>query len=223
MTTIKVLIVDDHPLISQSFVLALNKVESDSSEYEFEITETNTLDDANHLISNVSNIVFDLVFLDIKLPPSKDQKLLSGEDLGIKIRELHPHTKIIISTTYNDNYRINVLLKSINPEGFLVKNDLTPNFLIFAIKEVLSGVPSYSKTIKLYLKKMIDNDFQIDQIDRSILFHLSIGRRMNELPNHIPMSLAGIEKRKRQLKDKFGVDGRDDTTMIELAKELGFI
>ena len=223
MKKVKVLIVDDHPIIAQSFVLALNKVENDFKKYKFEITETNTLDEAYNLVANVKNLVFDLVFLDIKMPPSKDMKLLSGEDLGIMIRKEKLKTKIIISTTYNDNYRINVLLKSINPDGFLIKNDLTPDFLVFAINEVLSGSPAYSKTIKLYLKKMIDSDFQIDQIDRSILFNLSIGRRMNELPNHVPLSLAGIERRKRQLKIKFNIEGRDDTTLIEIAKQLGFI
>ena len=65
----------------------------------------------------------DIVFLDIKLPPSKDGKILSGEDLGIKINQLLPDTKIIISTTFNDNYRIHNILENINPDGFLIKND----------------------------------------------------------------------------------------------------
>ena len=61
------------------------------------------------------------MFLDISVPPSKDKKLLSGEDVGLMINRVFPSSKIIVSTTFNDNYRIQSILKNMNPDGFLIK------------------------------------------------------------------------------------------------------
>ena len=63
-----------------------------------------------------------------------------------------PDCKIIVSTTFNDNFRANNILMNLNPDGYLVKNDITPQDLIYAIKSVISDVPYYSKTIMRLLK-----------------------------------------------------------------------
>jgi hypothetical protein len=46
---------------------------------------------------------------------------------------------------------------------------------------------------------------------------------MKDLPNVLPMSIAGIEKRKRQLKEMFNVQENEDRELILKAKEKGFI
>jgi len=223
MKSIHVLIIDDHPQISQSFIMALKKIENKAEDYQFIIKEASSIDRAYSLITEVFNITFDLIFLDIKLPPSKDGKFLSGEDLGIKIREHSPHSKVIVATTYNDNFRINNIFKSINPEGLLIKNDLQPTVLINAIEDVLDNIPTYSRTVKRFLQKLVSSDITLDQLDRHIIYHLSRGVRTVELPDLLPMSIGGIEKRKRHLKEVFGISGKDDRVLIEIAREKGFI
>jgi len=223
MKPLHVLIIDDHPQISQSFIMALKKIEKKSDKYKFIIKEATNLDRAFSLVTEVANITFDLIFLDIKLPPSKDGKLLSGEDLGIKIKKHSKDSKIIVATTYNDNFRINNIFKSINPEGLLIKNDLQPRVLINAIEDVLDNIPTYSKTVKRFLQKLVSSDIALDQLDRQIIYHLSVGIRTVELPNILPMSIGGIEKRKRHLKEAFGISGQDDRVLIKIAREKGFI
>ena len=117
----------------------------------------------------------DIVFLDISLPPSKGRKILSGEDLGLKLNEVLPEAKVIVSTTFNDNYRIHSIFKNINPDGFLIKNDITPKELILAIEEVLTDPPYYSKTVMKLLRKQVSSDLLLDHIDRKILYELSVG------------------------------------------------
>ena len=46
---------------------------------------------------------------------------------------------------------------------------------------------------------------------------------MKDLPNIVPLSIAGIEKRKRILKQVFDVEDQGDKALILRAKELGFI
>ena len=64
---------------------------------------------------------------------------------------------------------------------------------------------------------------KIDKIDRQILYELSIGTRMKDLPKIVPLSIAGIEKRKRILKEVFDVEDQGDKALIMKARELGFI
>ena len=222
MNTYSVLIIDDHPQIIESFKMAFERFSKDN-QIHFKITEASNIDRAYDLITQSKKLSFDIVVLDIKLPESKIKKLLSGEDLGLEIRKHTPETKIIIATTYNDNYRINSILLSINPEGFLVKNDLTSKTILTAIDEVINDIPAYSPTVKKLLRNLTSNDFTLDQIDRQILHELSIGSKMVDLPKIIAMSIGGIERRKRRLKEIFNVYDKDDRALIEIAKEKGFI
>ena len=76
--------------------------------------------------------------------------------------------------------------------------------------------------IKL-LRKQISSDYLLDKIDRQLLHELSIGTKMKDLPDVLPMSIAGIERRKRQLKEMFNVEDCEDRELILKAKEMGFI
>lgn len=219
------LIIDDHPLISEAYKSAFTFIESQQEACSFEINVANNCDDAQAIIEEFSttNQTIDIIFLDISLPPSKDGKLLSGEDLGLLINEKLPEARIIISTTFNDNYRVYSILKNVNPDGFLVKNDITPAELVMAIKEVLSDPPYYSKTVMKMLRSQVSHDYFLDDVDRKILYELSIGTKMKDLPNEVPLSLAAIQKRKSQITRVFGVDNSADRDLILVAKEKGFL
>lgn len=224
MQTKSVLIIDDHPLISTAYEMAFDFVSKNDKNLVFDISIVKNCDEAIEKIKGASRGQgIDLVFLDILLPPSKDGYILSGEDLGIKIKQLLPKTKVIISTTFNDNYRVHTILNNINPDGFLVKNDITPEELVNAIKMVLTDPPYYSSTVLKLLRKQVSSEYSLDKIDRQLLHELSKGTRMKELPTVLPMSMAGIEKRKRQLKEIFNVADMSDKEMLEIAKEKGFI
>jgi DNA-binding NarL/FixJ family response regulator len=220
-----VLIIDDHPLITNAYSTAFNYYSRQNESITFYIQTAQNCDIAFELINEFSTKEkkLDIVFLDIKLPPSKDGKILSGEDLGLKINKLLPNTKIIVSTTFNDNYRVHSIFKSIDPDGFLIKNDITPKELIETIETVLNNPPYYSKTVLKLLRKQVANDFLLDNIDRKILHELSIGTRMKDLPDVIPLSIAGIEKRKRHLKSIFNIKSSDDKELLHIAKKKGFI
>ena len=220
----KVLLIDDHPIILEVYKTALKNAGLSIENTTFEIETAQNSDIALQKIAIASKSDgYDIIFLDIKLPPSSDGKILSGEDIGVKINQLLPNSKIIISTTFNDNYRVQNILKNVNPDGFLIKNDIDTEELIEAIKTVIFDPPYYSKSVIKLLRKQISSDYLLDKIDRQLLYELSIGTKMKDLPNVIPMSIAGIEKRKRQLKEMFNVQENEDRELILKAKEKGFI
>jgi len=224
MTCYNALIIDDHPLISEAYKAAFRFVEKQNNAISFEVKTAHDCDSANCMIAHFyeNEKELHIVFLDMSLPASKDKKILSGEDLGLIINEKLPETKIIVCTTYNDNFRIHNILKNLNPDGVLIKNDITSKELVTAINEVLENPPYYSKTVLKSLRKQHSSDLFIDDIDRKILYEISIGTKLKDIKN-VSLTVHAIEKRKKALKQIFAVEQLDDKELILKAKEIGFI
>ncbi len=223
--TYSVLIIDDHPMITEVYKNVLHLINKQNSLINFNIEVAYNCDEAFFKINKCATYLknIDLIFLDISLPSSKDGKIISGEDLGLKINTLLPKSRVIISTAYGNNYRIHSILKNINPDGFLIKSDIGHNELETAIKNVLSNSTYYSKTVANQMRKEVSNNLLLDSIDRKLLYELSINTKMKDLPQVLPLSLAGIEKRKRNLKRTFDVKSISDKELLIKAKEMGFI
>ncbi len=219
---VKVLMIDDHPIILDGYKNILLKLKDSKSKYI--IDTASDCEEAYGKVhkSSENNNYYDIIFLDINLPPFERLKILSGEDLGLKIREISPSSKIIILTMYNENFRIYNILKNISPEGLLIKSDVSPQEFYRAFSEVLFDKLYYSNTVKILMRKQFSNDFVLDDVDRNILYHLSKGVMTKDLKQFISLSIAGIEKRKRHLKQIFEIDG-GDIMLVDKAKELGFI
>ncbi|MFL0202592.1 hypothetical protein [Tenacibaculum maritimum] len=67
------------------------------------------------------------------------------------------------------------------------------------------------------------SDHVIDDLDRKILYELSIGTKMKNLPGVVPLSITAIERRKREIKKMFSISSLDDRDLILTAREKGFI
>lgn len=98
----------------------------------------------------------------------------------------------------------------------MIKNDITPKELMIAIKTVITDPPYCSKTVTKLLRKEVSNDLLVDAIDRKLLYELSIGTMMKDLPEILSLSLPAIEMRKRRLKQIFDAESPYD-------KEKGFL
>ena len=59
--------------------------------------------------------------------------------------------------------------------------------------------------------------------DRKILYYLSKGTKTKNLVDYIPLSLAAIEKRKRNIRKIFGIEESGDKPILDKAAEYGFL
>lgn len=217
---VDILIVDDHPVIIWGYKSVISTMKTDTV---LRVESSLSCDDVLYKINQRRDNFFNIVLLDIHMPASKDNSFTSGEDLGLLIRKKFPKTKIIVHTSLSDSERILNIFKSLNPEGFLLKSQITPKELHDTINLVLIGQSFYSKDVS----KLIDNSdhsFFLDSFDRKILYHLAKGERMKYLPNHIPISMATIERRKKRLKllllDELGGNDRE---LLQMARKKGYI
>lgn len=222
-TPIKILFVEDHPLISEGYARALKVLKKQRPEWDFKIAEAASSDAAIYLLDHVLPPGYDLVMLDLIIPPSSCGRWLSGEDIGREVRQRHPHSKLLINTSFDSVFRMNSLFKSVNPEGFLIKAESNAKIIMEAIRTLLEGQTYYSASVRQLLRKNLSNTFIIDQWDRQILHHLSLGATTVSLSNLLPMSKATVERRKRHLKELFDVEGQDDQRLLERARKHGFI
>lgn len=214
--------VDDHPIIIEGYRNTL--YDNFNEQYTLMIDVVSNCDDAARAIKmNRNERPYDVALIDIKLPPSKDGKLTSGIDVAHLLRQLHPKSRVIILTMHNEDGRIHNILQNINPEGFLIKSDLTSSELSRAFEEVADGRTYYSATVNNHFRKMISNDFSLDQKNLQILFHLSRGVQTKNLSNYINLSLSAIEKRKNHIKELFDIKSANDEVLIEEARRRGFV
>lgn len=220
--SIKILMVDDHPMILDGYKNILTNSLGDKKNLIIDLAY-NCEDAFDKVESSLNSTPYNLIYLDVSLPPAGKLKIFSGEDLGVRIREISPQTKIIIMTMYNENIRVHSLMKNIDPEGLLIKTDVNPLEFLTSFEKVMSGNLFYSQTVNEMMRKQFINDLVLDNVDRSILFHISKGVKTKDLVKIVNLSLPAIEKRKRNIKEAMGVEQGGDMVLVDQAKELGFL
>lgn len=222
MKHINILMVDDHPIIIEGYQNVLMATKADDQ--TLLIDTANNCDTAQLMINRASKgTPYDVCFFDISLPASEDGKFASGEDLALLAKEVLPAAKIIILTMFNESFRIHNIIKEINPDGFLIKSDLTSMELADAFQQILKFPPYYSSTVNNYVKKTITSEIYVDDVNRKILHLLSQGIKTKSLSEYIPLSTSAIEKRKKQLKLLFSVENGKDENLLQEAREKGYL
>ena len=222
-STIKnnILIVDDHPFIIQGYKNAITRY--NPNEFEFLIEEAKDCKSAYEIITNSETIAFDIAFLDISMPVYEEKGMFSGEDLAKLLMEYMPKCKIILLTMYTELLKIKNLISAINPNGLVIKNDLTFDELLFGFDKVMKNEIYYSQSIQKMIDLAESEAIEIDVFDKQILFHISKGTKITDISQYIPISLEAIEKRKQNLKDLLNIKEDSDMELVREAKNKGLL
>lgn len=214
-----ILIVDDHPFIIEGYKNAITRY--DPKGYDFFILQANDCRSAYDLLEDSRTPHFDVAFLDISMPAYDEKEIFSGEDLAKLIMQKMPDCKIILLTMYTELLKIKTIIRTINPSGLVIKNDLTFDELLFAFDKIMNGKSYYSQSVVKMLNQSSRNSIEIDQFDKQILFHLSKGTQTEEMPHYIPISLNAIQRRKTNLKELLKIKTGEDVDLVREAKSKG--
>lgn len=223
MKTVRILAVDDHEMTTLGYKFILEDTEFD--DFKVFVDTAKSFEQAIEKIENsVNSFAYDILLLDIQLAQATEAPAKTGEDIGIVARKVIPKTKIVFMSSFSDNYRINSILKTVDPEGYMVKTEIDQKSLQAMVLTVMNNPPYYTqKALAAIRKKMANDDIVLDEKDKKILHYLSIGTKTKDMVNHVSLSLPSIENRKRHLKAVFGVEKQNDQALITESRNRGFI
>jgi len=141
---IQLLMVDDHPFILQAYKNTLERFKPD--EYDIINTDADSAK-AGYEAIVTSTFEFDVAFLDISIPNYPEKNIESGIDLALLLRDKMPNCKIVLLTMHNEKLKFKYFADTIQPNGLVVKNDLTFEELLIAFGKVITGEIYYSETV----------------------------------------------------------------------------
>ncbi len=216
---VTVLMVDDHPPIIEGYksILSYNPYG-----YGVNTVAAHSCESAYKLISSTT-IPFDLVMIDITLPPYESQNIYSGEDLIPVIRKYLPDAKIMILTSHSESIILFKILKECQPNGLLVKSDFLAEEFSEAFDLIIRGENYHTITVR-NLKQDFNETIKVwDSYNRQILYLLSRGLQTKSLSEHLNLSKSAIDKRKAIIKDFLGIEKGTDEDIIREARKQGLI
>ena len=223
MKTHNLLLVDDHPITIDAYINILSKLENATTTKHF--TTAFSCQEAYIKIIEKSqpDQTFDFAFLDISLPPFEQKNIENGIDLGTLIRHYFPNCKIILLTMHSEPLLLYNAIQKINPEGFLLKNDVNAQSLITSYQYIMLGQKHYSATIQAAYNQSTLKVLDFDAVDCEILQLLARGIRTKDMTDRLELSLSTIEKRKFNIKNQLLSGKGSDKELILAAKSKGLL
>lgn len=222
MNTVRILAVDDHEMTALGYKYILEDSEFTDFNVKVEIA-TNFEKGKIKIETSKRAVPYDIILLDIQLfsPESKDPR--TGIDLGIVARNEVPNSKVVFMSSYSDNYRINNIFKTVNPDGYMVKSEIDEMSLKTMVETIVNKSPYYTASALSAIRRRMSTNIVIDEQDQKILYHLSQGIHTRDIAPLIGSANTTVEARKRQLKALFDVKNGNDLALINEAKTRGFL
>lgn len=210
---IKILIIDDHPLVIDGIKTMLK----DESQLHIEAA-AKTAKEALVFLDNTTPV--DVILLDINLPD------IDGLRLCELIREKNKTVKIIGLTYVNEAGIITQLIRK-GANGYLLKN-MERDELIDAIYCIMDGTIYLSKAANEKILQQLQNlNLQQNNIpaltrrEKEILQLLSEGMTSTEIASRLYLSNYTVDTHRKNMLQKFNV--HNTQSLMNVVRELGII
>ncbi|HZJ21638.1 MAG TPA: histidine kinase [Pricia sp.] len=219
---VRILAVDDHDMIVLGYKYTLEA--STFENYEVVVHTAPSFEAGKvEIESSAKRLPYDIILLDIQMFPESAKEERGGENLGLLVKKISPTSKVVFLSSFSDSYRINNILKTVNPDGYMVKSEVDQKTLQTMVRTVLDNPPYYTASALRAIRRKLANEDQIDDRDKKILYQLSIGTKTKDISALVAAASSTVENRKRQLKIMLGVENGNDFALIDEARKRGFI
>ncbi len=201
---IRVMSVDDHPLVSEGIATIINNQPD-----MVLVSQAVTGADA---IQQYRAHRPDVTLMDLRLPD------LSGIDAMIAIRAEFPDARVIMLTTFDGDVEIQRSLQA-GARGYLLKN-MPPSQLVDGIRQVHAGKKRVPAEVAAQVAEhMADEGLTPREVD--VLRKVADGNRNKDIADLLSISEETVKVHIKHIMDKLGA--RDRTQAIAIALRRGII
>jgi two-component system invasion response regulator UvrY len=206
---IKVIIVDDHPVVRRGLTQII------AAEQDMQVV--GEAENAKEGIRVIREVACDAVILDITLPDA------SGLDVLGQLKSVHPTLPVLIMSIHEEEQYALRVLKT-GASGYLMKNSI-PEELIKAIRKIISGGKYISLSLAERLaselaspetplhEKLSDREFQI-------ICMIASGKSLKEIGDALCISGKTVSSYRSRILEKMCMSTNADLTRYALEHHL---
>ncbi len=207
MDSVKVLVVDDHPMVLEGMQAMLSQIDS--------VWLVGLASNAYHAMELVKADTPHVVITDISMPE------VSGIELAAKIKAAYPTIKIIAMSTFNERSLISQMVQQ-GASGYLLKSASQEE-----IEEAILSVNANKlyMSLDLALNKKEQDDMgkapMLTSREKEVLTLIAEGFTNPQIANKLFVSPYTVDSHRKNLLTKFNVN--NTAGLIKLAARLGLV
>ena len=201
---IRVLSVDDHPLLRQGIAVIINN-ESDM----LLVAEAAS---GGEGIQKFREHQPDVTLMDLRLPD------MSGIDTMIAIRTEFPDARVIMLTTFEGDVEVQRALGS-GARGYMLKS-MPPKDLVEVIRQVHAGKKRVPAELAAQLAEHL-SDESLTEREVEVLRHVAGGNRNRDIAEQLFISEETVKVHVKHVMEKLGANDR--TQAVAIAVRRGII
>ena len=207
---VRLLIVDDHPLVRRGIVEVLAEAFPGGT-----IVEAS---DEAETLSALFDGTWDLVVLDLSLPGR------TGLDVLKEIRSARPRLPVLILSTYPEEQFAARALRG-GASGYLNKGT-PPEVLVSAVRKVLAGGKYISVSMGESLADDLGHDFSkplhecLSDREYDVMLRIGSGKSVGEIAEEIHLSVKTISTYRARILQKMHMKNNADLTQYCMRGEL---
>ena len=203
MTPIRIMVVEDHPIVRQGLVALMNVVDG--------VEVVGEAADGLEAIREFEARNPDVTLIDLRLPK------MSGVEVIQRIRASHTQARFIVLTTYDGDEDIYRALQA-GARAYLLKG-MTVEVLISAIRSVHAGKSIIPPAIAQKLAERMATE-PLTQREQEVLEEIVRGKSNKEIGAALDISEATVKTHINNLLGKLGVEDRTQAVTAAIQRGL---